>query len=87
MNIEVDVTVRDEATNAVSMITQHTPNIINGQIIQIEVKDHPEYHDVCLKVASANEDSEEDMLVDQVTEKKSKTNQGEEGAHFEQSAL
>ena len=87
VNIEVEVTVRDEATNSVNKIIQHTPNIINGQIIQIEVKDHPEYHDVCLKVSSMDEDSEEDMLVDQVTDKKSKTNKGDEGAHFEQSAL
>ena len=85
VNIEVNVTVRDEATNTISKITQHTPNIINGQIIQIEVKDHPEYHDVRLQVSSAD-DSDEDMLLDNV-EKKGKQNKDAEGAHFEQSAL
>ena len=33
VNIEVNVTVKDEATGAINKIVQHTPNIINGSIL------------------------------------------------------
>ena len=67
MNIEVDVIVRDEATGSVHKIAQHTPNIINGSILQIQLKGHREYHDVCLKVSNTYLVEDEDMIVDMPT--------------------
>lgn len=51
--------VEDEANHlGYSTTSQQTPNIINGKILQIEVKDHPDYHDVCLRLHELGESSE-----------------------------
>ena len=86
VNIEVNVTVKDEATGAINQIVQHTPNIINGSILQIQLKGHREYHDVYLKVSNNFNIDDEDMAIDNIGTEMNKT-QTEEGGRFEQSAL
>ena len=85
VNVEVSVKVRDECTGKVTTVQQQTPDIVNGQILQIEVRDHPEYHDVCQQVASnlGDQSTEEDKMDVDFDEAKKQKSDG----RFEQSAL
>lgn len=66
VNIEVQVTLEDDATQEVKTVLHHTPDIINGKILNVEIKNNPDYHDVFLTIAEPDK-TDNCMQVDQQT--------------------
>jgi hypothetical protein len=82
VNLDVQVTLEDEADQKVKQIVHHTPDIINGRILQLKIKDNNEFHDVVLQVAEPDA-TDSIMQVDQLTKDLTKGQQ----SRFEQNAL
>lgn len=54
VNIEVLVTLEDDADGKVKQIAHNTPDIINGKILQLEVRDNNDFHDLTLQVSESD---------------------------------